>query len=243
MKTPITILAIMISSLLCCPATVSAGSPDAVSSDTTTVVTRSIVRLKMPVSLTVRDMISKVYGFIDPQVSRQQCLEALRVVADMTPQEDDYGMWLNEETGYGVSYYGMRPEVEARVQFEGKEGSASEYGFFFLFPYARGDRQNANDRQAEFCGYMLQELNDMGLEIGQTRVTDALFEVVGDYAGNIFNIRLVEEFTGPDGENRADAMTSIVEAASIPDVEGRFVVVLQVEPDAFTPADSLASSD
>lgn len=242
MKTLLAIFAVTASSLFS-TIEVSASDSEMTASDTVTVASRPIVKLTMPLSLTARDFITKVYGFIDPGSTRPQCIAAASRVAAITPQEDEYGLWLNDSGGYSVSYYGMRPQVEAMARFTDNESKVSEYAFFFLFPYTRGTRHSANERQAEFCGSLLQELHDMGLEIGQPQVTDAIFEAVGDYAGNMVDLRLIEEFIAPDGENRADAMTATVEKASIPDVEGRFILVLHVQPGAFTEADSLAASD
>ncbi len=227
---------LVISALI--PASASASGSESLLSDTVRTETAPAVRLSMPLALTARDFITKIYGFIDPRCTQAQTVEAARRIASVIPEADEFGLWLNADNGYAVSYYGMQPDVEAMAQFDGNQ--VSNYGFFFLFPYSPGEREKANSRQTEFCSSLLQELHDLGLSIRHDTGSDAIFEAIGDFAGNSVDIRLIEEFIAPDGENTADAMSAAVASASA-DKEGRFIVVLNVEPGAFSAADDLAA--
>ena len=196
------------------------------------------VALTMPLALTAHDFITKVYGILDPRCSAEEAAASAQSILSIVPESDDYGLWLNPACGYSVSYFGMTPDVEATARFA--DGRVSDFGYFFLFPYDCGGRAEANRQQSEFCGSLLQELHDMGLDISRTHDGDAIFEVITDYAGNYVDIRLVEEYMAPDGVNTADALSAAI-AASAPDASGRFVLILSVEPDAFTEADNLAA--
>ncbi len=215
------------------PSNAKASDAEA-SADTLVISTQQIASLKMPLELHAKDFITKVYGIIDPGCCRSECIEASNRILNVVPEEDEFGLWVNDETGYNVTYYGMHPQVEANVQFDGKDQLA-DYGFFFLFPYEGGQRETANTRQMAFCGSLLQELHDMGLTINSTTNSDALFEVIADYGGRLVNIRLIEEITP------SDLSSDQVATTVAPDAEGRFIVVLHVEPEAFTIADSLAA--
>lgn len=165
----------------------------------------------MPVRLTAGDFITKIYGMFDPRLTRSQMIESSRAL-DLLPQEDEYGLWLETDNGYSVNYYGMTPEVSARAAY-GDDEHVTDYGFFFLFPYAGGERDAANSRQAAFSGTLLQEMLDMGLTMEVDPVSDALFEVEGDYRQNNVDVRLVEEHDTDDGS-------------------GRFILILSVNPDS-----------
>lgn len=236
MKTQIAALALFFASV----PVVAASESETLLADTVTVVSEPIVKLTMPLSLTAHDFITKVYGFIDSGCTKDQVVEASRRVAAIVPEEDEFGLWLSGDNGYSVSYYGMKPEVEAMVQYE--KDRVSNYGFFFLFPYGQGEREKANSRQSEFCGALLQELYDIGLSIGQPHVTDAVFEAIGDYMGNYVDIRLLEEVFAPDGVVYNYRLSAQIEAASAKDSKGRFIVILNVEPRGFTEADDMAAN-
>lgn len=235
MKTQIVALALFFATM----PVIAAPESETFTADTVVVVRQPIVKLTMPLSITAHDLLTKVYGFIDSSCTKEQTVEAVRYAASMVPEEDDFGLWLNADNGYSVNYYGLKPDVEAMVQYD--EGRVSSYGFFFFFPYGRGNREKANSRQSEFCGVLLQELHDMGLSIGMPYVTDAVFEVIGDYCGNYVDIRLLEEICGPDGVVYNDRLSAMIEADSDDDSRGRFVVILNVEPEGFTPADDLVA--
>lgn len=170
----------------------------------------------LPVQVTAKDMITKIYGVLSPRISKQKCISDSERIFKLTPQEDEGALWLETADGYGVDYSGMRPEVSAMARYD-KE-SLSDFGFFFLFPYAVAGKDASNQAQTAFCGSLLQEMYDMGMNIGKNEVAeDSLFEAVGDYAGNLVDVRLIEDDSSLDG--------------------GRYVLILSVEPGAYTSAD------
>lgn len=170
------------------------------------------VALTMPVSLTGRDFVTKVYGLLDPSTTKEAAIRECGELLNVRPQEDEYGLWLESDDGFVVSYYGMTPpDVSAHAAF-GPNDHITDYGFFFIFPYESGERETANARQAQFSGTLLQEFMDMGLELEADTLTDALFEVTADYEHDAVDMRLVEE-------HQTD------------DQSGRFILILTVNPD------------
>ena len=219
--------------MFCGVAALAASETDATaeSADSLPQVTHKTTRLAMPVELTARDFVTKVYGVLDGRPGRQECASESRRLLDMTPGEDEYGLWLESADGFRIDYYGMQPEVSAMAGFDGD--SLSRYGFFFLFPYQAGGRTEANSRQARFCGALLQELHDMGLAMGTTDVREAIFEAVGEYGPDVVEVRLMEE-NGAIPVDRT-SQGDFMDAASIAAADasaGRFIVILSVEPDA-----------
>lgn len=173
----------------------------------------------LPVSLTAEDMVSKVYGVLDTGLDKQGCVSEARRLLRLTPEEDHGALWLETDGGYSVNYYGMVPEVSAIARFG--DDKVSDYGFFFLFPYGSGDKHSSIRRQADFCGSLLQEMADIGLLMDLNTATDDLFEAVGDYKGNFVDVRLLDE----KGEGDS----------------GRYILILSVEPGAFTAADDIVA--
>lgn len=175
----------------------------------------------LPVPVTAEDMMTKLYGVVDPGVSKDECVRQSRERLRLTPQEDSGALWLESATGYGVNYYGMFPDVSAMVRYGDDNGgvSVSDYGYFFLFPYTQSSRQDAIRDQADFCGSLLQEMADMGLAMDLNTASDDLFEAVGDYNGNFVDIRLLDEKGVANG--------------------GRYILILSIEPGAFTPVDNI----
>lgn len=173
--------------------------------------------------LTAEDMVGKVYGVVDPSVSRTECVRRTRDVLRLTPQEDNGALWLESAAGYAVNYYGMIPDVSAMVRFHSQSGDASvaDYGFFFLFPYSGATKHDTVSRQADFCGALLQEMADMGLPLDLNTNTPDLFEAIGEYNGSLVNVRLLDDAAGAG--------------------TGRYVLILSVEPGAFSPEDHLAA--
>lgn len=123
----------------------------------------TISRSMMPVEVNVNDLLSKVYGLSDCRLDSVSCIENVVERIGMMPVEDEFGYWLDSADGYRLSYSGMAPEVSSMAKFH--KGKIRDFAFFFMFPYADGERDWANVRQARFAGNMLQEINDMGLDI------------------------------------------------------------------------------
>lgn len=175
--------------------------------------------IALPVALTAEDMITKVYGIVDCAASRDECVAQARRRLGLEPSDDNGALWLETADGYGVDYYGMRPDVAAMAQYAGNK--LSDFGFFFLFPYSSETKKCRIGDQAEFCGSLLQEMTDIGLAMDLNTATDDLFEAVGDWKGNFVDVRLLDE--KGDGQS------------------GRYILILSVEPNAFTPADEIAA--
>lgn len=244
---------IFVAALFALPARAPAAEPagevrmlDSATADAVVPANGNIVKITMPLALTAHDLITKVYGFIDPGSSRSGCTEAAKAVTAITPEEDDFGLWMHPGIGYSISYFGMEPDVEAMAQFS-DEDRVSNFGYIFFFPYKSGKRSFANADQADFCGCLLQELSDMGLDMMATPFADGLFEAVGDYAGNSLIVRLIEEVESADGTDTAphsDALSSLIESSNAgKNASGQFVVLLTVEPGAFNEQDNEPAAD
>lgn len=179
----------------------------------------------LPVSVTAEDMLNKLFGVVDPGVSKDECVSQSRRVLRLTPEEEDGVLWLESDGGYGLNYYGMFPAVSAMARYgDGNDGgNVNDFGYFFLFPYSSASKQKVIGDQADFCGCLLQEMADMGLALDLYTATDDLFEAVCDYEGNFVNIRLL------DDKYAAGA--------------GRFILILSIEPGAFTAVDYLMAEE
>lgn len=173
-----------------------------------------------PVNFTAEDLVTKVYGVLSPESSKAEICEDCATILNLRPSEEDMGLWIDSSDGYRFSYYGLTvPDVSAMASIE--RDSVTNFGFFFLFPYNAANRDEMNCRQAQFCGSLLQEMHDIGISFSVIVSPDSLFNICGDYKGNFIEVRLSEEPTS--------------------DSEGRYVLCLSVEPEAFTPADNLAA--
>lgn len=205
MKTIVTLLICLISGIL---APLAAQAPATTSVVTTQMPLKS---LRIPVEVTGKDFVTKVYGILSPSLSRDEIVEGTQKALNLKPEEDEYGLWLETADGYGINFYGMSPEVSARAGI-GPDKEVTDYGFFFLFPYGSGEREQANSRQAAFSGALLQEFLDMGLAMEVDTLSDALYEVSGDYGTSLVDVRLIEEHETDDDS-------------------GRFIIILTVNPD------------
>lgn len=167
------------------------------------------------VSLTASDMVTKVYGVVDPDAHKEECVRQARKVLGLTPQEDSDALWLESADGFVVDYYGMRPQVSAMARYDdgAERAGVADYGYFFLFPYTADTKVHSINSQSEFCGSLLQEMYDNGLALDLNTATDDLFEAVGEHNGSLVDVRLLDD----------------KQAAG----EGRFILILSVEPYAF----------
>ena len=85
-------------------------------------------------SITAEDLVTKVYGALSPECSKAELLGGCVSEFNLSPSEEDNGMWLDSSEGYCLSYYGMIvPQVSAIASIE--RDSVANFGFFFLFPY------------------------------------------------------------------------------------------------------------
>lgn len=163
------------------------------------------------------DLVTKAYGTIPAVNSREATIDLSSEVMNMIPTQEENYLWLDSTDGYSISYNGMTPDVSALVRLQ--NDSISDYGFFFLFPYAGGDKKCVTAEQVDFSKTMLQEFQDMGLDLGANPYTSDLFEVNGDYTDNFVALRLIDDSEGE-----------------------RYILMLSVEPNALSEADSLAAN-
>lgn len=163
------------------------------------------------VRLTAHDIVTKVYGVFDVSMTRDESVSKMNQILEVIPEEDDTGIWVDSDAGYNIDYYGMRPDCSAVARFD-DDGIVKDFGFFFFFPYDEVTREKSVVSQTAFCGSLLQELHDIGADMGVNVLTDAIFETIGQYAGNMVEVRLIDE------------------KAVLHDDHGRFIVVVSVEP-------------
>ncbi len=161
----------------------------------------SVMRREMPENITAKDFITKVYGVFSPASTKDELCEDCKHVLHLMPAEDEMGLWLESSDGYQLSYYGQKiPDVSAMATLE--DDGIKDFGFFFIFPYTTESREIMNRRQAEFCGSLLQEMQDIGVILAASTPADALFEISGDYEGNSLEMRLIDETLSESGAGR-----------------------------------------
>lgn len=199
------------------PAAAQAEEALATSSSVAPQIDPAAMAAVMPLELTAADLVTKVYGMLDTGLSRNEAIKEAGDRYRLTPSADSMGLWLDSADGYVVSYYGLTPPVSAVANY-GSEG-VTDFSYFFLFPYAAGERKNADSAQCIFCSCLLQEMNDMGLVVGVPDVTDSIFEVFGSCDDKWLNVRLVEQVQDDDS--------------------GLFVLMLNIVPDSYTGADGI----
>lgn len=187
---------------------ISTAAGDSITSSATLRNETAVTSRQIPVEVTAEDFITKVYGVFSPERSKEELCTDCKNILELLPEEDRMGLWLDSTEGYQISYYGQTiPDVSAMATIE--RDSVAGYGFFFLFPYEVSSREEMNARQAAFCGSLLQEMQDIGVVLGENQMADALFEVSGDYKGSMVDVRLIDE-------GRTDG-------------SGRFVLYLRVD--------------
>jgi len=170
------------------------------------------------VKVSADDLLTKVYGCLDAENDRPGLFEEARTVLRLIPYEDETGLWLETADGYGIDYYGMSPQVSAMARFGEAmpDSTLSEFGFFFLFPYTSDNKDKINSRQVMFSGSLLQEMEDIGADMGVNVLSPDIFEVVGNYASNYVNLRLIDD-----------------------EDSDRYILLLSVEPDSFAVKENL----
>ncbi len=182
-----------------------------------------------PIHLNAEDMVTKVYGIVSHKLGRRDCANEVKRLINLTPEADEQALWLESADGYLLEYNGMTPECSAMAQFVPTEDvdpldagneRLLDYCFFFLFPYDGKSLAQATASQTAFCGALLQEMNDLGVDLGVNSLSNDLFQVNGPYAGNLVDMRLLDDTDGK-----------------------RFILMLSVEPDAFTTADDILAEN
>lgn len=188
-----------------------------------------------PVVVTARDLLTKVFGVSDHRLSRHELASDVKSNLNMELTPDEGGLWLDPTDGYAVSYYGMIPQTSAVAMFSGENpDEISNFCFFFLFPYNTYGREVANLKQCAFCASLLQEMDDIGVDMGCPETTDAMFEASGSYGENMVNLRLINVEEGSE----SDLDRSLRVASTPASAPGRFIIILNVEPRAFTQSDT-----
>ena len=177
------------------------------------------------IDLTVQDMVMKVYGVLDNCNSMKECKNSAHLL-NLTPEEEDNVLWLETAGGYNVDYYGRNPDVSALAHFgNGPEQPVSDYGYFFLFPYSDNSDPHQAESQIDFTTLLLQEMHDVGIPMAmcETDAPEALFAAVGDYDGKLVDVRLLND-------QKSDGA-------------GRYILILSIEPNAYSAADSELAMD
>lgn len=212
------ILAIITAATMCLNVVAADPTPSQLNSDFVKGIT--FTAPTKHIELTAEDLVTKAYGVLDTDMSQSQAIEFFDVM-NLVPSEDNSRLWLDSIDGYVISYYGMTPMVSACARFT--EESISDYSFFFLFPYVSNtDKETANSNQCEFCTTLLQELHDMGADMKANASSDLLFDTTGYYGYSNLNISLIDE--------------------GLTDNSGQYIVILEVEPNSFSPADNLIAN-
>ncbi|MCM1290855.1 MAG: hypothetical protein NC201_02085 [Prevotella sp.] len=198
-------------------------------------------QLVNPIELSGQDLITKVYGIIEPSnaVTKQDCIQNCISLTNLTPSEDEFGLWLEDTDGYIPSCYGISPKTSALAAYDNNQ--LENYEYFFIFPYSAGEREATNLRQAQFCGSLLQELKDLGLDMAASQTTDALFDVTGDNNNDLVEIRLIDETDNSTKDNSQIQLTDNQLAGTTNALRhfpgaGRFILILTIDPGASTPA-------
>lgn len=153
-------------------------------------------RHPVPVQVTAMDLVTKVYGVLDPSLTCEQAADEAGRCLSICPEADETGLWLNADEGYVLDYYGMTPEVYAVANFD--DNGATSFSYFFLFPYGHDQREWANSQQCAFCSAMLQEIYDSGLIVGVPDTTDCIFEALGSCGDNHITLSLNEKRENED---------------------------------------------
>lgn len=176
---------------------------------------KSVSDVPKAIEVDARDMITKVFGVAGNATTRRDCMDATRNAISITPNDEDGNLWLDSDNGYRLSYSGMTPDVSAIARFNATD-SIDEFCYFFLFPYNTGNKPDINRAQSDFAGTLLQELNDITDDIGADSLTPNLFDVNGRYAGNMIDVRLVDD-------------------------SRRYILMFIIQPSAYTSADDIAA--
>lgn len=175
-----------------------------------------------PVKLTASDLVEKAYGVADPELGREGCRRMAEDKFSGSPVEEDGADWMSEGEGFIISYHGQSPEAEAMVRYV--NDMVDGYGYIFYFPYGASQREAANKEQCKFCSALLDELCEMGAEMGADPATTELFDVDGRLNGRDVQLTLSE-----DVESKA-ANHELQAGAIDPDCSGQFILVMSIVP-------------
>lgn len=152
----------------------------------------------VPIDITATDLVSKVYGVLDPTLDKETLEKEAGRIMLLVPVEDEGKLWLDSAGGYVLRYCGMQPEVSACAAYDEGGKKLSDYTYFFMFPYKMSDRKRVNEAQCEFCETLLKEMRAAGMNPGSNVLTDDLFEVEGNYGNKNVNVRLMNDIRSLD---------------------------------------------
>lgn len=169
-----------------------------------------------PLEVNAKALITKVYGVASTSLHKHEICDAALQHLSMQPEEEESGMWLDSEDGYELSYRGMSPKMCAMAHFN--NNTLTEYRYFFIFPYISDNRAEANSNQADFAGSLLQEISDLGADMGSDILTDAIFATYGSYGESHLEVTLTDDST-------------------------QYILMLKIEPEAFLANDSLMAQN
>ncbi len=188
-----------------------------------------------PVTVTALDLVTKVYGVLDPSYTQKQTKKAAKKALRINPSSEKNPfasvdataspgcntLWVESDDGYLISYSGMMPKVSAVAEYDA-EGLLTGYCYFFQFPYTPSTRAKADREQCVFCGSLLQELNDFAMMVGVPDLSEGLFQAIGSYGSNHISMMLTDEPLN-------DA--------------GTYILMLDITPNAFNHADSVLAEN
>lgn len=178
-------------------------------------------RESMPRIVNAVDIISRVYGAVNPASGREGCRRYAESMEPGVVGDENGNIWLDSADGYSLSYCGIAPEMSAMASF-GEDDSVEEFCYFFLFPYSESTKPEATRQQAGFTGSLLQEMLDFGCDPGVNTESDDLMEVCGVHDGDLVNVRLIDDSGSTSGASR-------------------YILMVIVEPEAFSSADDVAA--
>lgn len=189
----------------------------------------STARCRIPVPLSAKDLITKIYGIVPAGLPRRATMDQVALLTGCSPRQEDSLFWLGSADGFRISYFGLDPDLEAFTRFDGD--SLRSCAFFFIFPYETGARYKSMVQQTVFSSSILQEMQDIGMDLSADSLTDGIFEAQGSLCGKMVVIRLSEETVNPRTDTYSEIGPLLVyDRNSLPPAPGRFVLAMTVTP-------------
>lgn len=147
--------------------------------------------------LTAPDMVTKIYGLVPYNEDIETTIKNLSSDLNIIPERDGQILWVEKRNGDIIDYYGLHPEVYGLALVDGRD--LTEFTYFFQFPYIANEREAVNLDQSSFSGLLLQEMQDTGFDMGVNILSSDIFEAIGEYNGNLIDVRLLEDVNDTDG--------------------------------------------
>lgn len=210
MKKTISIISIFIALVALTPAAAGKNTKNHTAEAPNGAEVTGAIKNLLPIEVRATDMMTKIYGLVPDSASRDEAISYVLANYSLVPEEDEYGLWLDSDSGYLLSYFGVEPRVSAMAFFDPTDGSVGNYEYFFIFPYREGHRGAANRSVTEFCSNLIQEIGDLGTDPGVNVASDAVFEVVAEYDNRSIDVMLTEDTPTSDAEGRFLLTLSVV---------------------------------